>query len=191
MIHYHGGRHSTWQVAVEIWGRRHALISYADPNQISIAAEVAQYRVAIPPVVGAEGTAATTGLAGAQAALVAPGTSLGSDTTSPPPDTAAPPPPPSPDAEECKRAAHCVEISALLKLTSGYARLVAQLDHALWMIAQMHKGMQPGVNAWDAQKLNRWLGFIQGVLWMAGAYTIDELRQQTRIFAQSEASREA
>ena len=42
MIHYHGGRHSTWQVAVEIWGRRHALVSYADPNQISIAAEVAQ-----------------------------------------------------------------------------------------------------------------------------------------------------
>ena len=74
---------------------------------------------------------------------------------------------------------------------AGYARLVAQLDHVLWMIAQMHKGMQPGVNAWDGKKLNRWLGFIQGVLWMAGAYTIDELRQQTRVFAQREAPREA
>ena len=42
MIHYHGGRHSTWQVAVEIWKRRHALVSYADPQQIVIAAEVAQ-----------------------------------------------------------------------------------------------------------------------------------------------------
>ncbi len=42
MIHYHGGRHSTWQVAVEIWKRRHALVSYADPQQIAIAAEVAQ-----------------------------------------------------------------------------------------------------------------------------------------------------
>lgn len=42
MIHYHGGRHSTWQVAVEIWGRRHALVSFADPQQIVIAAEVAQ-----------------------------------------------------------------------------------------------------------------------------------------------------
>lgn len=42
MIHYHGGRHSTWQVAVEIWGRRHALVSFADPHQIVIAAEVAQ-----------------------------------------------------------------------------------------------------------------------------------------------------
>ena len=42
MIHYHGGRHGTWQVAVEIWQRRHALVSYADPQQIAIAAEVAQ-----------------------------------------------------------------------------------------------------------------------------------------------------
>lgn len=42
MIHYHGGRHSTWQVAVEIWKRRHALVSYADHQQIAIAAEVAQ-----------------------------------------------------------------------------------------------------------------------------------------------------
>jgi hypothetical protein len=42
VIHYHGGRHSTWQVAVEIWKRRHALVSFADPQQIAIAAEVAQ-----------------------------------------------------------------------------------------------------------------------------------------------------
>jgi hypothetical protein len=42
MIHYHGVRHSTWQVAVEICRRRHALVSFADPQQIAIAAEVAQ-----------------------------------------------------------------------------------------------------------------------------------------------------
>ena len=42
MIHYHGGRHSTWQVATEIWKRRHALVSFADPQQIVIAATVAQ-----------------------------------------------------------------------------------------------------------------------------------------------------
>lgn len=42
MIHYHGGRHSTWQVAAQIWTRRHALVSFADPQQIVIAAEVAQ-----------------------------------------------------------------------------------------------------------------------------------------------------
>jgi hypothetical protein len=42
MIHYHGGRHSTWQIAVEIWKGRHALVSYAEPQQVAIAAEVAQ-----------------------------------------------------------------------------------------------------------------------------------------------------
>jgi len=42
VIHYHGGRHSSWQVAVEIWKRRHALVSHADPQQIVIAADVAQ-----------------------------------------------------------------------------------------------------------------------------------------------------
>jgi hypothetical protein len=42
MIHYHGGRHSTQQIAVEIWKRRHALVSFADPGQLPIASEVAQ-----------------------------------------------------------------------------------------------------------------------------------------------------
>jgi len=30
----------------------------------------------------------------------------------------------------------------------------------------------------DIPKLNRWLGFIQGVLWKEGVYTVDELRAQ-------------
>lgn len=42
MIHYHGGRHTNWQVAVEIWRRRHALVSFAEPRQMAIAADVAQ-----------------------------------------------------------------------------------------------------------------------------------------------------
>ena len=42
MIHYHGGRHSTWQVAVEIWKGRHALVTYAIRSRLGIAAEVAQ-----------------------------------------------------------------------------------------------------------------------------------------------------
>jgi hypothetical protein len=42
MIHYHGGRHSTQQVAVEIWRRRHALVSFADAGQLPIASEVGQ-----------------------------------------------------------------------------------------------------------------------------------------------------
>jgi hypothetical protein len=42
MIHYHGGRHSTQQIAVEIWRRRHALVSFADAGQLPIASEVGQ-----------------------------------------------------------------------------------------------------------------------------------------------------
>jgi hypothetical protein len=42
VLHYHGGRHSTWQIAVESWRRRHALVFFADSKQIMIAAEVAQ-----------------------------------------------------------------------------------------------------------------------------------------------------
>lgn len=42
MIHYHGGRHSTNAIALAIWKGRHALVSHAEPQQIPIAAEVAQ-----------------------------------------------------------------------------------------------------------------------------------------------------
>ncbi|HTU00359.1 MAG TPA: hypothetical protein VMG58_01035, partial [Candidatus Sulfotelmatobacter sp.] len=83
---------------------------------IATAQQRADYRVAMAPIVGAEGTAAKTGLAGAQAAPVAPGASQGSDTISPPPDAAPPPPPPDPAAEDRKRAALCEEISDRLDL---------------------------------------------------------------------------
>jgi hypothetical protein len=42
MIHYHGGRHSTQELALRIWKGRHALVSHADPQQIAIAAEATQ-----------------------------------------------------------------------------------------------------------------------------------------------------
>ena len=29
----------------------------------------------------------------------------------------------------------------------------------------------------DTGKVNRWIGFIQGTLWMTNVYTVDELRQ--------------
>lgn len=32
----------------------------------------------------------------------------------------------------------------------------------------------------DPDKLNRWLGFVQGVLWMLDARTVDQLRTETR-----------
>ena len=48
-----------------------------------------------------------------------------------------------------------------------------QLDHVLWMLDAMDQ-MQ------DARKHQRWLGFIQGVLYAQGIYDLTELRNQTR-----------
>ena len=42
MIHYHGGPVTPNTVAHELWKRRHAMVSYARPDQIALAAEIAQ-----------------------------------------------------------------------------------------------------------------------------------------------------
>jgi len=47
-----------------------------------------------------------------------------------------------------------------------------QLAHAHWMCLEVLR-IEP-------EKVNRWLGFIQGVLWCEGEFTIDQLRDQTR-----------
>jgi hypothetical protein len=52
------------------------------------------------------------------------------------------------------------------------------LMHAAWMAEEMLRhlgGKQP-----DRAKANRWIGFIQGILWMTRSFTIDELRQHTK-----------
>jgi hypothetical protein len=48
-----------------------------------------------------------------------------------------------------------------------------QLDHLLFMIGEMEK--MP-----DGDKLDRWMGFIQGVLWSLDIHTLDQLRSDTR-----------
>jgi hypothetical protein len=42
MIHYHGGPITPMPVAVEVWTGRHAMVSFAYPSQVKIAAEVCQ-----------------------------------------------------------------------------------------------------------------------------------------------------
>ena len=42
MIHYHGGPITPGSVAYEVWGGRHAMVSFAHPQQIDIAASVCQ-----------------------------------------------------------------------------------------------------------------------------------------------------
>jgi len=42
MIHYHGGPITPRGAAISAWTRRHAMISFANPDQLEIAAEVCQ-----------------------------------------------------------------------------------------------------------------------------------------------------
>ena len=42
------------------------------------------------------------------------------------------------------------------------------LDHIKFMLDNLPE---------DMEKANRWLGFIQGVLWTRGIYTIDDMRE--------------
>ena len=44
--------------------------------------------------------------------------------------------------------------------------------HVLWMCGQLKR-----IALEDMDKACRWLGFIQGVLWTRGFYTIDEMRE--------------
>jgi hypothetical protein len=48
--------------------------------------------------------------------------------------------------------------------------MVRKLRHLRWMLATMPR--------LEAEKANRWLGFVQGVLFDLDFYTIDELRAQ-------------
>jgi len=47
------------------------------------------------------------------------------------------------------------------------------LGHVLWMCDEIDDFVRD--QRWD--KANRWIGFIQGVLWMTGVASIDESRK--------------
>jgi len=69
----------------------------------------------------------------------------------------------------------------------------AMLRHVSWMIVEMSSSMV--IHAYESliydhnkepaqkevEKVHRWLGYIQGVLSAQEIYTIDELRDQTRL----------
>ena len=44
--------------------------------------------------------------------------------------------------------------------------------HALWMCAEARRFLQGG----QREKADRWLGFVQGILWTFGHYSIDDMR---------------
>ena len=50
------------------------------------------------------------------------------------------------------------------------------LRHCHWMIGQMREFIQQG----DLEKTFRWLGFMQGVFFMAGVFSVEEMRDHNR-----------
>lgn len=51
-----------------------------------------------------------------------------------------------------------------------------QLEHTSWMVQQLLDNSED----WSDRKVNRWLGFIQGVLWCAKFRGILDLRDESR-----------
>lgn len=49
--------------------------------------------------------------------------------------------------------------------------------HAAWMLDEMEKYLTRTDIILDGEKLNRWLGFVQGILWTQGFRSIDALRE--------------
>lgn len=70
----------------------------------------------------------------------------------------------------------------LLDLGVGYnrsedsARPGQVLSHLRWMIGTL----RTEGSSWSVRKVNRWLGFIQGALWVAGVKGIKSLRDDSR-----------
>ncbi len=50
------------------------------------------------------------------------------------------------------------------------------LQHVNWMLDNMLSNISES----DMEKAARWLGFIQGVLWVSNVYSIDEMRDHNR-----------
>ena len=59
---------------------------------------------------------------------------------------------------------------------AGYSRHQPKLQHIAWMCQQGLEFVQSA----ELGKAQRWLGFIQGVLWMANQRTLNQLKDDNR-----------
>lgn len=75
------------------------------------------------------------------------------------------------DPEKCEN--YCGPIGAM-----GMKDDSIRLSHIRWMIHQMQDRVTK--EEWSDRKINRWLGFIQGVLWCTKLRGILELRDESR-----------
>ena len=84
----------------------------------------------------------------------------------------------------------CFELVAfyksILKMRGYMAKRVDSLDrrpdpdmsyqHALYMLNRMEEFIKEG----KREKFFRWLGFVQGILWLLGDLTVEDLRNHNR-----------
>jgi len=77
----------------------------------------------------------------------------------------------------------CKEYDNLLK-DKGYSIILKEpytefedcdMNHIRWMLNEI-PNMIDDIN--KLEKLNRWIGFVQGVLWSKGYFTIEDMRGQ-------------
>lgn len=78
----------------------------------------------------------------------------------------------------------CKEYDDLLEF-KGYSIVLKEpytefedsdMNHIRWMLNEIPNMIN---NPNKLEKLNRWIGFIQGVLWSKGYYTIEDMRGQS------------
>lgn len=60
----------------------------------------------------------------------------------------------------------------------GSERPVA-VQHALWMCQEMFLRSLLGPEEFSEKKAMRWLGFIQGVLWVTGLRSLEQLKRDS------------
>lgn len=57
------------------------------------------------------------------------------------------------------------------------------LQHAAYMVSEMHDWFDAGILIWEESKIEkamRWLGFLQGILWTHGIYSIEDMKKHNR-----------
>ncbi len=78
-----------------------------------------------------------------------------------------------------KRAAQALSPGNMKKLApSAFDHRVVD-GHAIHMVGEILKFIDAEDPA-ETEKAHRWLGFLQGVLWMRGYASLDELRDMNR-----------
>ena len=75
------------------------------------------------------------------------------------------------DPIQCKN--YCGEIGA-----AGLQDDSIRMSHARWMVHQIQDRAEK--ENWELQKLHRWLGFIQGIMWSTKLRGIEELREESK-----------